>query len=219
MNPVRSMKAVNQTEPRREGFWQSSMEPDLPMPVADVDWPERDAFLGRFAKAESMARKLAYRGMSRCRVCGKTNGCQTMSLNGWEWPSGFLHYVRDHGVKPSDDFIAFVDAVADGTGTGASANGGAEGHAMAVLMARYGAETPAPVPAAAAIPTNDAETIAALKADTPLNRARAAFSHSYGRIEQAHGQRKGPTIIESRRMEFEAVAAIAKALGVEIPAK
>lgn len=209
---------MNHTEPRREGFWRSSMEPDLPMPVTDVAWPERDAFLVRFAKVEGMARKLAYRGMSRCRVCGKPNGCQTLSLHGWEWPSGFLHYVRDHGVKPSDDFIAFVDAVAEGTGAGVTANGGAGNQAMATLMARYGTEASAPAPTTAAIPTNDSETIAALKADTPLNRARAAFSHSYGRIEQAHAQRRPPTIIESRRMEFEAVAAIAKALGVEIPA-
>jgi hypothetical protein len=67
------------------------------------------------------------------------------------------------------------------------------------------------------IPETDAETMTALRSDTPLNRARAAFSNAYGRIEQAHMQRKRPGPIESRRMEFEAVAAIAKALGVEIP--
>lgn len=202
------------SEPRREGFWRSSMEPDLPMPVADVDWPQRDAFLTRFAQVEGKARRLAYRGMSRCRVCGKSNGCETLSYRNWEWPSGFLHYLRDHGVKPSDDFIAFIDANSQGDPIVAEPQAGDLLDALAV---KHGVQIPART--SVTIPTDDAETIAALKADTPLNRARAAFSHSYGRIEQAHGQRKPPTIIESRRMEFEAVAAIAKALGVEIPAE
>lgn len=60
----------------------------------------------------------------------------------------------------------------------------------------------------------DDEVMAALKADTPLNRARAAFSSHAAGMEQSALQRTPPGPIEARRMEFEAVEAIAKALGV-----
>lgn len=63
----------------------------------------------------------------------------------------------------------------------------------------------------------DAEVSAALRADSPLNRARAAFSAATGRIEQASVQRKPAGIIEIRRMEFEAVRSIADALGIAVP--
>lgn len=203
-----TMSQDMQSGPRREGFWRSSMEPDLPMPIPDVAWAERGAFLKRFEQVEGKAQSLSYRGMSRCRVCGKPNGCATLSMTGWEWPSGLLHYVRDHGVKPSDGFIAFVDANSHDVGDGFPSK-----------ERTIAESTASAADDIVAIPTNDAETMAALRADTPLNRARAAFTSNYGRIEQAYAQRRPPTPIEGRRMEFEAVAAIAKALGVEIPSK
>lgn len=64
----------------------------------------------------------------------------------------------------------------------------------------------------------DAEVMAELRSDTPLNRARAAFSHAWAGLEQAGMQRKPPGAIEVRRMEFEAVQKIAAALGVAITA-
>jgi hypothetical protein len=69
----------------------------------------------------------------------------------------------------------------------------------------------------ASIPKNDAETTAALREDTPLNRARREFSSACARIEQEGMQRRPAGIIEIRRMEFEAVAAIVAALGLEMP--
>ena len=60
----------------------------------------------------------------------------------------------------------------------------------------------------------DKEVMDALRSDTPLNRARAVFSSECGRIEQADAQRRPPSPIEIRRMEFEAVKRIAEALGV-----
>jgi hypothetical protein len=58
----------------------------------------------------------------------------------------------------------------------------------------------------------DAEVMEALRADTPLNRARQKFSSAYAKIEQAALQRKPPGPVEIRRMEFEAVKAIEAAL-------
>lgn len=60
----------------------------------------------------------------------------------------------------------------------------------------------------------DDEVLKALTADTPLNRARREFSSACGRIEQAQLQRKPPSPIEVRRMEFEAVERILKAAGL-----
>jgi hypothetical protein len=62
----------------------------------------------------------------------------------------------------------------------------------------------------------DSEVMAALRSDTPLNRARGAFSAECGRIEQAEMQRKFPGPIEMRRMEFDAVKRILGAFGVKI---
>lgn len=93
---------------RKEGLWRSRIEPDLPMPVTDVDWPERAAFLERLEAVERDARKSHYKGFSICRVCDEVNGSSSFTLDGWEWPDGLAHYLRDHGVRPSADFEAFV---------------------------------------------------------------------------------------------------------------
>lgn len=63
-------------------------------------------------------------------------------------------------------------------------------------------------------PRNDAETMSMLREEGPLQAARRIFSSRSARIEQAHAQRRPPSPIEVRRMEFEAVAEIAEALGL-----
>jgi hypothetical protein len=60
------------------------------------------------------------------------------------------------------------------------------------------------------------EIMAALRSDTPLNRARAVFSSECARLEQEGQQRHSIGPIEMRGMEFEAVKRIAAALGVTI---
>ena len=68
-----------------------------------------------------------------------------------------------------------------------------------------------------AVPRDDPTTIDALRAGGPLDDARRAFSSASARIEQAQCQRRPPSPIETRRMEYEAVAAIVAALGLEMP--
>lgn len=58
----------------------------------------------------------------------------------------------------------------------------------------------------------DEECMALLQSDCSLNKARQVFSSYCGRLEQAQAQRNGLTPIEWRKMEFEAVEAITKAL-------
>lgn len=95
--------------PMREGFWRSVDEPHLPEPHIDVDWADRDRFLSRLAELERQANTITFRGFSICRICGNRNGSATNSLGAWEWPSGYGHYLRDHGVRPSPGFEAFVN--------------------------------------------------------------------------------------------------------------
>lgn len=84
----------------------------------------------------------------------------------------------------------------------------AKQHAIAAWNRRSSSSPALVKQMAEAVPKNDAETIAALKADTPFNRARREFSSWAARIEQASLQRAPTSPIESRRMEFQAVAAI-----------
>lgn len=55
-----------------------------------------------------------YKGYSACRVCGLRNGSMeyrlTMGDTTFVWPEGYIHYIRDHGVRPDPDFEAAVTA-------------------------------------------------------------------------------------------------------------
>lgn len=55
----------------------------------------------------------------------------------------------------------------------------------------------------------DDEVMALLRGNSALNAARAALSGEIGRAEQAGMQRRCPSPIELRRMEFEAVERLA----------
>lgn len=58
--------------------------------------------------AERLCERIAYRGHSSCRLCHAKNGFESLRLDGWEWPSGFRHYVEVHGVRPTRAFEAFI---------------------------------------------------------------------------------------------------------------
>lgn len=45
-----------------------------------------------------------YRGSSRCRLCDQSNGSYEYELDGWIWPEGYMHYLRDHNVTPNEEF-------------------------------------------------------------------------------------------------------------------
>ncbi|BAG41518.1 hypothetical protein [Ralstonia phage phiRSL1] len=92
-----------------EGHWYSSFEPWWPSPTtSDWPWTGQSAFLNKLERVESTLDPVAYRGISRCRVCGEGNGCEEFNLEGWRWPSGFRHYIEQHNVKPSSEFIAMI---------------------------------------------------------------------------------------------------------------
>lgn len=57
-------------------------------------------------------RVVSYCGESTCRICGKDNGDSEYILKSnneeWTFPSGYLHYIIDHGVEPSKEFEKFM---------------------------------------------------------------------------------------------------------------
>lgn len=93
----------------REGFWKSKYEPELPSPVAnDHPWEGQDEFLKALSKKERGGPQHRFKGSSLCRICGCINGSTEYDRGGWEWPSGFRHYVETHNVQPSPEFIDWV---------------------------------------------------------------------------------------------------------------
>jgi hypothetical protein len=102
--------AFEAREPRYEGFWRTRIddESELPWPAQVEHWPARAAFLASLSSIEAVAERIAYRGYSKCRVCGCQNGHASFRLGQWEWPAGFRHYVEEHQIQPSREFMTFV---------------------------------------------------------------------------------------------------------------
>lgn len=80
----------------------------LPWPESDPEWRERDAYLVQLDRVEALATRIVYRGISLCRLCGQKNGHEAFRLGRWEWPSGYRHYIAEHDVRPSQNFIDFI---------------------------------------------------------------------------------------------------------------
>jgi hypothetical protein len=93
-----------------EGHWRVSVDEvsELPWPTPNPDWGERGAFLHALESVEGRAERIAYRGISICRICRCHNGHEGLRLGGWEWPAGYRHYIADHGVRPSLAFEDFI---------------------------------------------------------------------------------------------------------------
>jgi hypothetical protein len=97
-------------EPNREGYWVSTYEKLLPIPIPNKDpWPEEAKFLQALAAIEcGNPKRTQYRGFAICRLCGTTNGSEDIEYGGWVWPSGYRHYIEAHHVRPSLAFQEFV---------------------------------------------------------------------------------------------------------------
>jgi hypothetical protein len=109
-----------------EGFWWSKDEPHLPKPIAlPYKWVGRKAFLQSLRRTEAridthkIGRVSECKGSSWCRICEEKNGSKEYSLSFmesiWEWPAGYLHYIKAHNVRPSQAFQEFIMAVDAGS--------------------------------------------------------------------------------------------------------
>lgn len=97
---------------RIEGYWYSPYcEIKYPMPIPNVlSQEEANKVYHLILKKQSQAREIAYKGSSVSRIDGKTwVGSTEFFTKDWIWPNGFAeHYVRQHRVKPSDDFLKYI---------------------------------------------------------------------------------------------------------------
>lgn len=100
---------------RIEGYWKQtkSEKSEYPWPVPSVDNWGSSLFLERLASLEKRAKESVYRGWSTSRLTKESVGSSEFSFvdsktqTEWRWPCGLKHYIQ-HNVKPSDDFIEFV---------------------------------------------------------------------------------------------------------------
>lgn len=53
-----------------------------------------------------------YRGWSSCRICGERNGHREFTFGGYCWPEGYLHYIQEHNVEPSEGFKKMLGGAA-----------------------------------------------------------------------------------------------------------
>ena len=93
-----------------EGYWYSTQTPNFPKPIANEHkWLGLKQFVRKIELLQEHAHEKFYTGTSPCRICKKSNGSTEYELGGWRWPSGYLHYIVEHNVKPTPGFKDFVD--------------------------------------------------------------------------------------------------------------
>lgn len=99
------------SQPKIEGYWNNAKNdyPEYRMPVEnDTPWPGQTKFLTALTKVQATTHKVYYKGWSGCRLCGEHNGSAEFKSKEWIWPAGLRHYVEQHNVKPSPEFIAYI---------------------------------------------------------------------------------------------------------------
>ena len=96
----------------REGFWNDEQNryPEFPMPEhSDVEFDDKFDILDKLHMIQMLTSSVFYaKGFSICRCCGVPNGSMQYEACGYTWPEGFEHYIQDHNVRPSNDFITKV---------------------------------------------------------------------------------------------------------------
>ena len=99
---------------RIEGYWYSNDEynKDYPVPKPNVlTDAEAQKIYELIKEKQKNLRKLAYKGWSTSRITGEKLGSTEYfdQVNNWTWPCDFAkHYVLDHKVKPTDDFLKYI---------------------------------------------------------------------------------------------------------------
>ena len=99
--------------PKIEGYWYSDIHKEFPMPLPNVLNKEEAREIYNLIKLKEQDKKtwcLAYKGMSFSRLSkGISVGSEEFRTNDWIWPKGFAeHYVLQHKVKPTDEFLKFI---------------------------------------------------------------------------------------------------------------
>lgn len=100
---------MKKTINKKVGYWYSKHEPHYPMPISNGAWHGKEEFIAAMVELESQLTPIAYRGLSMCRICNQANGNCEYEFKGFSWPSGYMHHIKDHNVKPDGDFKRMVE--------------------------------------------------------------------------------------------------------------
>ncbi len=102
--------------PKIIGYWSpperglqsvAEMDPGYPDPrqlIGGWDRTEQDAVIA-YLRGTGVHYGMKWMGYSCCRICGGFNGTADNSDGEWVWPSGLIHYVRDHDVRLPTEFV------------------------------------------------------------------------------------------------------------------
>lgn len=94
---------------KKIGYWRQREDSTEGLP-----WPEENGQLPQDTKlriAEYLMKgnlHTAWKGFSRCRICGKMNGTICLTDGEFVYPEGYAHYIVDHNVMPDVDLLAKV---------------------------------------------------------------------------------------------------------------
>jgi len=100
------------------GYWSDDISP-----LVDKDWNPQEklavmAYLQQ-VEVESQDKKedasvggpvvlRSWRGLATCRVCDEILGNECHGDDTYNWPQGYLHSIKEHNVKPPQEFIDHV---------------------------------------------------------------------------------------------------------------
>lgn len=108
---LEKLRAEMGTEPEKiEGYWWSKYETEYPKPIPYVltDIAAKVIY-NLILEKEKEAKVIRYRGFSRSRITGERLGSTEYWTDEWLWPEDFAkHYVLDHRVKPSSEFLKYI---------------------------------------------------------------------------------------------------------------
>lgn len=112
MNFKKYLNENNNKNQKLVGFWYNGNSEEgceFPKPIENswnISNDDKQLFL---EKLENVCKYDAYKGWSSCRICKCHNGSREFFNNNFRWPSGYKHYLKDHNVKPDDDFFEYIN--------------------------------------------------------------------------------------------------------------
>jgi hypothetical protein len=94
------------------GYWSDPNEsvewsvgfPDPQDLIWDWGLRERLCVLNHLRNGKVFRR---FMGLSTCRICGESLGCEELTDGKWAWPQGLAHYVEEHNVRLPEEFIRY----------------------------------------------------------------------------------------------------------------
>lgn len=97
---------------KQVGFWRQTKDEksDLPWPgdLVEPRWnPALREVVASYLDDEKF-RSTQYRGVSECRLCGRSTGSADFTDGTYVWPEGYAHYIRIHAVVPPRDLVEHI---------------------------------------------------------------------------------------------------------------